>query len=285
MIATKSTLKSSNRRSAVLAVLCIAGAMGCTSVFLPPHDWSEEWGPMVPHDTFPGDCGLCHVPETWSNIRPDFFFDHTAETGYKLEGAHADAQCLRCHNDRGPVAAYLARGCGGCHSDPHKSALGLECSNCHNQFWWEPDGLVLEHAKTNFPLVASHALAPCEACHERATSGDFRGTPTECHFCHQEDALLAQPNHVVNQWVTGCEDCHDVGDWGAADFKHLALPLVGGHANVECTDCHVGGLIAGTPTDCFFCHQNDYANAPNHVTDNLSTDCTECHDVYDWTVP
>ena len=30
-----------------------------------------------------------------------------------LRGAHAQAGCLLCHNDRGPVQQFAARGCGG----------------------------------------------------------------------------------------------------------------------------------------------------------------------------
>ena len=73
---------------------------------------------MVPHDTFPGDCNVCHVPESWETIRKDFNFDHETETGIALEGAHARAACLRCHDDRGPVSMYMAHGCGGCHKGP-----------------------------------------------------------------------------------------------------------------------------------------------------------------------
>ena len=273
------------RRWLLLTVLAAGGIIGCAAVIMPRNNWSEEWGPMVPHETFPADCSECHGSKNWTDIKEDFTFDHGAETGLHLVGAHNEAQCLRCHNDRGPVSAYLDRGCGGCHSDPHKSALGNDCQNCHNEHWWQPDGLIAEHAKTSFPLVGAHGLAACETCHDRAPVGDYRGTPTECHHCHQREAYLAQPNHAVNQWVRGCEECHDVADWRAVNFTHSTFPLVGGHVDAQCTSCHVGGLIAGTPTDCYSCHQNDYVNAADHVTNGLSTNCTDCHDTVDWTVP
>ena len=281
--------RESRRRILAIAAACVVGTIGCTmlTVFVPKHGWAEEWGPMVPHNTFPGACEICHLPKSWDAIRKDFEFEHAKETGFELEGAHSRAACLRCHNDRGPVLAYLSRGCNGCHVDPHKSSLGLECTDCHNQTWWEPDGLIAEHNMTRFPLLASHAFTSCESCHPRSISGDFRGAPVECHLCHQEEARLAQPSHVNNGWVRDCDDCHDVGDWRAIGFNHSTYPLLGAHAVADCNQCHVGGRIAGTPTDCFSCHQSDYVNSlnPSHVVGGFPTDCSQCHDTNDWNIP
>ncbi|MEQ8767068.1 MAG: hypothetical protein RL885_24365 [Planctomycetota bacterium] len=265
-------------------VAIIGGLIGCSVLpdIAPRHKWSEEWGPMVPHQTFPHDCSICHVPDRWDVIKEDFSFDHGGETGYPLQGAHVDAACLRCHNDRGPVAAYLARGCGGCHADPHKSAFGPRCTDCHVEMSWDPTGLVIEHHATRLPLVGGHAFVPCESCHRRATTGDYRGAPTQCQLCHQRDAIRAQPNHVINGWIRGCDDCHDVGDWRAVDFVHDRFPLEGGHAGVDCTACHAGGQIAGTPTDCYGCHRQDYIATGTHVPQGFSTNCLECHDTNAW---
>lgn len=101
--------------------------------------------------------------------------------------AHAWASCLRCHNDRGPVVSFAARGCGGCHPDPHTSSLGLDCERCHEQINWRPTGLIAEHARTRFPLFGAHAVAPCESCHPGAAAGQFRGAPVECDLCHRAD--------------------------------------------------------------------------------------------------
>ena len=56
--------------------------------------WDKKWGPLVPHKTFPKKCDLCHVPKRWDVMRPDFHFDHLKETGYALEGAHAEDERL-----------------------------------------------------------------------------------------------------------------------------------------------------------------------------------------------
>ncbi len=165
-----------------LGALCLTFAVNCQ---LGPalrgkvavQGWDSRLGPLVSHRTFPGDCGLCHVPDRWDVLRQDLVYDHEKETGVALEGAHREARCLRCHNDRGPVSAYVARGCGGCHPDPHASSLGLDCQRCHNQVSWRPQGLIAEHARTRFPLYGVHAVTPCESCHLQAPAGQYRGAP------------------------------------------------------------------------------------------------------------
>src|SRR5262245_46167018 len=267
--------------AAIVAAACVLILVDC-EVVTPRHSWSRRWGPAVPHKTFPADCGICHSSEDWKELREDFHFDHLKETGYALEGAHAEAACLRCHNDRGPVAVYMNRGCGGCHVDPHKSSLGTECTRCHNQVVWAPTGLIADHARTRFALDGVHAIVPCESCHDRATVGDFRNTPVDCDLCHRQDAVRAFPPHVINGWNRRCERCHTPASWNAPGFDHGAFPLVGGHAGVACLQCHAGGRFAGTRNDCFFCHQQDYVNAPNHVANNYSTNCLDCHNTIAW---
>lgn len=247
---------------------------------VPRHSWSRRWGPMVPHTTFPGDCSVCHLPQRWDLLKEDIDFDHGEATGHVLEGAHDRAACLRCHNDRGPVRFYLERGCAGCHPDPHKASLGQSCERCHTQDLWAPVGLIADHAATRFPLTAAHAIASCESCHERATTGEFRGAPVACHLCHQDDAARAFPNHPINGWIRSCERCHTAANWVTPGFNHAAFPLEGGHAAPDCIDCHAGGRVAPTPTTCFACHQPDYVAAPDHVAQAFSTNCIECHDIF-----
>jgi hypothetical protein len=174
----------------------------------------------------------------------------------------------------------VARGCGGCHVDPHRGTFGLECTECHNQDIWAPIGLIADHARTRFPLIGNHALSACEACHTRAIAGDYSGAPSECHLCHQREAQFAQPNHVVNNWTVHCHRCHTPADWDAPLFTHDFFPLVGGHANVDCTACHPGSLFVPISPLCFACHQQDYLAAPNHVALGYSTDCTQCHTIF-----
>lgn len=197
-----------------LVALLTACMMRQNAQRLPQHAWWRGQGPVVPHETFPADCKACHVGPTWQSLRDDFHFDHAAETGVPLAGAHASAQCLRCHNDRGPVADFAARGCGGCHEDIHIGTLGQGCAGCHQQDDWQPYGMAEMHNRTRFPLVGVHASTSCRRCHEGAEVGRFVPTDIECVSCHRDDLLRTdQPNHLGLNWVDNCNDCHLPTSW------------------------------------------------------------------------
>jgi hypothetical protein len=210
------------RRIPILAVLAL-GALAVACVLQGPpdtavHRWWGGLGPVLPHDTFPADCKLCHVGEGWHVLSQRFAFDHAAETGYALNGAHGDAQCLRCHNDRGPVAVFAAKGCAGCHEDIHLGQLGGRCTDCHQELTWRPDGQYELHQRTRFPLVGVHAQTACHRCHVGAEVGKFTPTDVECVTCHADDlARAVQPNHVGLGWVERCDRCHMPTVWQAVD--------------------------------------------------------------------
>jgi len=225
----------------------------------PRLKWKKDWGPIVPHKKFPKDCSLCHVPKRWDVLRKDFHFDHLKETGYPLVGAHADAACLRCHNDRGPLKAYVSRGCGGCHVDRHKGTLGLDCARCHEQTVWAPQGQqgrkLADHARTRFPLTGMHAVLQCEQCHLTANAGNFTAVPSECVYCHQKEFARA-PNHAARGYSQSCQNCHTASTWLDARFNHAAL---------------------GPNPVCFNCHAPDFQRAPNHAAQGYSQACLSCH--------
>jgi len=281
---------SANPRRLLLGLLSTLLLLSCALIATcrglraqtPVNGWSKaEWGPVVPHDKFPADCGICHVPERWDILKEGFSFDHEKETGYALEGAHQEAACLRCHNDLGPVEAYVSRGCAGCHLDVHQGKLGIRCTECHTQENWRPDGLIAEHARTSFPLVGSHIAVACELCHVRAPTGDYSDAPTQCAACHLDEAqAVTFPDHVATGWTSGCDRCHFPTVWGAGGFNHGWFPLTGGH-DLACNTCHnTGGVPGPLPTDCYACHQDDYATAPNHSA--FSTNCQQCHNINRW---
>lgn len=248
-----------------------------------PQGWWAEHGPVVPHELFPADCSLCHEGDGWRKIRDDFSFDHAAETGVALEGAHARAECLRCHNDRGPAATFVARGCVGCHQDPHRGQLGQDCSTCHDQENWRPKEVFTEHARTRFPLVGAHVATACWRCHPGAQVGNFARADTECLACHQGDlARATNPDHAAMGW-TDCERCHLPTAWNGSAFVH-PWPLTGRHASLDCNRCHAGNVYAGTPDQCVDCHLAEYqgVNDPDHVMLGFSTDCQDCHGTSTW---
>jgi hypothetical protein len=267
-----------------LAFLVIACAVGRRSS-VAPSGWKAARGPVVPHDTFPADCSLCHAGGSWHVIREDFTFDHARETGVPLEGAHAAAECLRCHNDRGPVELFARRGCAGCHEDVHLGKLGADCTDCHDQDLWRPRRQIDLHARTRFPLVGAHAATGCFRCHPGAEVGNFDRTPIECVSCHADDlARAVSPNHQTSGFVDDCQRCHIPTSWTGSGFNHSTFPLTGAHATAACSQCHVGGVYAGTPRDCASCHMADYdgTNDPDHAAAGFPTSCQDCHGTATW---
>ncbi len=183
------------------------------------HGWAAGLGVVVPHDSFPADCQMCHVGGDWQVLSPDFEFDHEAETGVALEGAHSRAQCLRCHNDRGPVGKFVERGCAGCHEDVHLGQLGADCQRCHEEQTWRPFGQVALHDRTRFPLVGVHASTSCRRCHIGAEVGKFVPTDTDCVTCHRSDLARANnPNHIALGFVDRCDRCHQPTTWNQAEI-------------------------------------------------------------------
>lgn len=269
-----------------LLVLACAVAARDRGPKVPPQQWNTRRGPVVPHDTFPRDCSLCHAGSSWNSIRADFTFDHGKETGVVLEGAHATAECLRCHNDRGPVADFASRGCIGCHADTHRGKLGSNCASCHDATGWSVKAEVARHNRTRFPLVGAHVAVECSRCHPGSEVGNFDRASTQCSDCHAADlARATNPDHVAQGWVTDCQRCHIPTSWGGGGFNHFAFPLSGQHAALACDACHSGGVFNQSPTQCVGCHDAQYqaTTQPPHAAAGFPTTCESCHSTSGWT--
>jgi hypothetical protein len=250
-----------------------------------PHDWWSGHGPVVNHANFPGKCSLCHTTKSWQELRPDFQYDHALETGVELLGAHQDAQCLRCHNDRGPVENFAARGCAGCHEDVHMGRMGEDCAQCHDEQSWQAQGQLAEHASTRFPLFGIHAAVSCDRCHAGIGSGIMDPLSPNCVNCHSDDLARADnPNHAAQGWVDDCQQCHQPTIWSGAGFRHSGFPLTGAHAAAQCEACHAGGVYAGTPSQCSDCHLDAYQSTsdPDHLAFNFPLACDSCHTTSAW---
>src|SRR5690349_16403372 len=65
------------RRAALFgATLCLIAACVATGPeAMKQHLWWSGLGPVLPHDTFPADCALCHVGNDWQTLTADFRFD------------------------------------------------------------------------------------------------------------------------------------------------------------------------------------------------------------------
>lgn len=227
-------------------------------------------------------CADCHEPFTWKHVTPNKWSHETA-TGYVLQGIHRTIDCADCHGDSGFKGAAVE--CFGCHEkdyresrNPDHAAAGFSkiCQDCHfNNSSWR--GARFSH--DTYPLKGTHAVANCSDCH---SSGQYAGLPSECVFCHQADYDSARdPDHRGTGFPTACQNCHgtDALTWEGADFTHTIFPLSGKHRLANCLDCHRSGQYEGLPSECVFCHRDDYNRTrdPNHRRLNYPLDCEACH--------
>lgn len=265
----------------------VLGALACVtsipSPAAPQQGWWSDRGPVIPHEGFPSDCSLCHEGDDWHSIRADFEFDHFEETGEPLLGAHAAAECLRCHNDRGPIKVFAGRGCEGCHEDLHRGQLGRDCALCHDERSWDPLERLAFHDRTRLPLMGAHAATPCWSCHAGAEVGEFSRADPNCETCHLLTiAESVSPNHVALGWTSECDRCHVATRWESGDYEHPAFVLAGTHVVTDCIGCHSGAVYEGTPDECVLCHNDEYQRAPEHLAVGFSTTCEECHSEVTW---
>lgn len=87
-----------------------------------------------------------------------------------------------------------------------------------------------------------------------------------------------------------CSDCHSTQSWKELvtpmKFNHSStgFTLQGMHANVSCIQCHTTKRFAGTSSECYSCHRDDFAKAltPNHQLGKFSHDCLTCHTSSGW---
>jgi hypothetical protein len=237
-------------------------------VFCHQSDFIEA--PSHVASNFPQDCETCHTTTGWDGAT----FDHSF---FPLSGAHNGLQCLACHTSG--TYGTIPTDCVSCHDNDYQQAPGhagsfpTTCEDCHSVTTWGDANF--DHSF--FPLSGAHNAVQCIACH---TSGTYGTIPADCFSCHDNDYQQA-PGHA-GSFPTTCDDCHQVTTWQNATFDHSIFPLTGGHNGATCQQCHTGGTYGTIPSDCLFCHQADYAEAPSHLASNFSQNCENCHTITVW---
>jgi len=248
-------------------------------------DFNRTTDPNHVTGNFSHTCTQCHNENAW---RPATF-DHSL-TNFALLGAHRTVDCSKCHLNG--TFAGTPKDCWSCHQTDYQQTTNpnhvagnypRDCQPCHNSTAWRP--ATFDHNRSRFPLTGAHLAVPCSQCH---VSNRFTGTPADCYSCHQADFQRpTNPNHVAGGFSRTCTLCHTTTAWKPSTFDHNAtrFPLQGAHVAVTCNQCHVNNRFAGTPSDCYSCHQGDFQRAtnPNHLTLNFSHDCMSCHTLSAWT--
>ncbi len=244
-------------------------------------DFNSVSDPDHIQNNFNHDCTICHSTQAWTPTT----FDHIS-TAFPLTGAHQSLNCIDCHSQG---YAGTPTDCWSCHetdfigvSDPDhiQNNFNHDCTVCHSTQTWTP--AIVDHSTTNFPLTGAHISLNCIDCHSQG----YAGTPTDCWSCHESNFNgVSDPDHIQNNFNQDCTVCHSTQAWTPATFDHGAtnFPLTGAHQSLNCVDCHSQGY-AGTPTDCFSCHDSDYNDTtnPNHLGAGFPTSCEDCHNTTNW---
>lgn len=197
-------------------------------------------------------------------------FDHS-HTDYPLGGAHRVVDCGQCHA-AGKKHRDAPLNCVGCHEsdDPHRSALGESCDDCHSEVRWAEARF--DHGKTDFPLEGGHTDVACASCH---ADERYEATPSDCGSCHR----LGDVHR--GRFGAACESCHGVETWAPPTFDHTRetlFPLEGRHAETTCVSCHPGDLYSdAAPTECASCHAADDVHRGGN-----GQDCRTCHGADAW---
>ncbi len=244
------------------------------------------------------DCTICHSDHYGRNydivhLQKDKF-DHN-DTGYKLEGKHAQKTCADCHKKdnikdvqiKKKQETYLGLNdqCLTCHEDFHQKTLSVNCMNCHVFDAFKPASK-FDHNKAKYLLKGKHSEVLCEKCHPKSVKEgksfqQFTGLQFQnCVNCHKDAH--------GNKFGQNCAQCHveesfkSVKSLGQFDHSKTGFALSGRHAGVACKLCHKVSITAPIKHEkCVDCHTDYHKNQFN--TDGKSPDCSECHDINGFT--
>ncbi len=212
--------------------------------------------------------------------------------------------CLECHE---PIATQLdgGRGLHGILED----SLSSRCALCHSDHHG-PDFSVVnalsfslagiddvdnfDHASIGYGMSGPHTELDCTECHTHASAAPlpegaqrYLGLETACASCHDDP-------HRGTLGVS-CADCHVQEDFAIQlALRHdEVLPLVGGHAELDCLACHAEGSPYSleaersrrrevTPRSCVECHESPHGaglDAGIALVSEFSAgnSCAACH--------
>ncbi len=230
------------------------------------------------------NCELCHTSDPgWKPVKSGFHNQF-----YELLGAHSSIEddCSRCHS---ADYANTPKVCSGCHqtnydntNNPNhqSSGFGTDCESCHTESAWTP--ATFEHDGQYFPIYSgshNNEWNLCTDCHTTQSNYSL----FECVNCHEHNQPDTDNEHTgiagYSYLSAECFACHPTGTSEGA-FNHAVsnFPLTGSHIGLDCQECHSSGY-AGTNTECYSCHQQNFQNStnPNHQTLGLETTCEQCH--------
>ena len=237
-------------------------------------------------------CEACHTPTTWSNQR-DMFRVHD-RTRFPLFAAHARLDCTACHRNQRPY---------------QYANTPAECGACHLETWQQttepaPRRVRLLDALPGLPqrhladLAGRGLLAPRQLpADRRARRARLRELSRERDLPGAVDARARRairrttprrptrttPPRASRRRARAATRSRP-GVRRRSTTAGRGFPLTGAHVRAECASCHPGGRYTGTPSDCYACHQADYAGTtnPSHQAAGFPTQCQGCHNTSAW---
>jgi len=251
------------------------------------NDYNNAKNPSHQNSGFSTSCAECHTTEP--DWKPAEFKTHDALYFPVYSGSHKGEwnSCADCHTQ---PENYNQFSCIDCHEhnksdmdSEHRGENGYSynsnaCFACHPN--GNEDG-AFNHDVTGFQLKGAHIQTTCLDCH----SSGFAGTSSTCKSCHTDNYNEAtNPNHKDAGITNECEDCHTETSWGPSLFDHTTssgFELSGGHLGKQCSECHVGNTTSAS-SECISCHQANYNEAENHLSQNYPKECLQCHTTTNW---
>ncbi|MBI5944761.1 MAG: hypothetical protein HY864_10370 [Chloroflexi bacterium] len=229
---------------------------------------------------FGTQCGSCHAPDAWKPAKVDH-----SKFAFHLDGKHSTVACASCHING--VFKGTPQDCASCHTkdDAHAGSLGNQCGTCHSPAGWTP--ATFDHNSVSFKLTAHQTKSDgtafaCKDCHVNGYAAPF--DQNACGNCHLQIDQAFSTEHFLT-FGTDCKACHDGVESHGKAFDHNKVPftLMGKHAAVKCSACHVNARtltdLKSAPQACESCHLKD-----DHHNGQFGTDCAACHSPEGWSL-
>lgn len=211
-------------------------------------------------------CTKCHATSDGGLNRPAA----AACVGCHQERANIQhalgAQKLAADQDAGAASAHaeaVLSACTGCHgfsSAPDQAAT--DCTRCHLDARSPTHGKLADgpRAAGAAQSIATHATAPCTACHDVHKN---TAAPKPCSECHQQKV---NHGHGAADVATQCQVCHEV---------HASAE----RATDKCVTCHAPGSKQPVPHSAVFTEGHTCASCHQaHDFDRKHTNaCSDCH--------
>lgn len=212
--------------------------------------------------------------------------------------------CLECHAPieeqiearsglHGVQPREIAKRCATCHSEHHGASFAI-VNDQSFALAGAKSRKDFDHALIGWEMNGAHLELACSECHENADEpllpeGAVRylGLAQDCASCHDDPHEGAM--------AIACASCHGQETWeGLHSLGHEErLPLIGGHGDVSCRQCHAEGdahslerlgeaRTRPTARECAVCHESPHTDEFTDATALASSKtpgagCVICH--------